>query len=205
LGFERKTFDKKNMVTENVVLMRKARESLDGKWGLAIGTFVIYAILTGAGGSFGAWGSAITLVVSGPFLLGAAFFSLAVSRGKEAKLEQIFQGFNHFTTALVAYLLMFIFILLWTLLLIIPGIIAALSYSMTFYIIADDPSIAAEDAINKSKAMMEGYKLKLFYLYLRFFLLALLCILTLGIGFFWLAPFIHITMAKFYDDVKQNN
>jgi uncharacterized membrane protein len=73
---------------------------------------------------------------------------------------------------------------------------------MTFYIIADNESIKAEDALRKSKSMMEGYKLKLFNLCFRFFLLALLCILTLGIGFLWLIPFINITMAKFYDDIK---
>jgi uncharacterized membrane protein len=135
-------------------------------------------------------------------LLGAAMFSLSMSRGKEARLEQIFEGFNRFGTALGAYLLMMIYVLLWTLLLIVPGIIAALGYSMTFYIIADDSSIKAEDALRKSKTMMDGFKLKLFYLHLRFFLLALLCILTLGIGFLWLIPYFHITMAKFYDDVK---
>jgi uncharacterized membrane protein len=89
--------------------------------------------------------------------------------------------------------------------LIIPGIIAALSYSMTFYILADDQEIKAEDALRKSKMMTEGYKLKLFYLGLRFLLLAFLCVLTLGIGFFFLIPFIHVTMAKFYDDIKGKN
>lgn len=187
---------------ENVALMKMARESLKGKWGLAIGTFVIYSLLAGVGGSTGIPGSILSLVIGGPFALGAAIFSLSISRGKEATLEQIFYGFNRFTTALIAYLLVVGLVLLWSLLLIVPGIIAGLSYSMTFYIIADDPAIEAEDALRKSKQMMDGYKLKLFYLCLRFFLLGLLCILTLGIGFFWLVPFIHVTMVKFYDDVK---
>jgi len=190
---------------ENIVLMRMARESLKDKWGLAIGTFVIYSLITGAASAIKAPGSLISLLIAGPFAVGAATFSLSISRGKEAKLEQIFQGFNNFSTALGAYLLILVFVLLWTLLLIIPGIISALSYSMTFYILSDEQSIKAEDALKKSKIMMEGYKLKLFYLCLRFFLLALLCILTLGIGFLWLIPFVHITMAKFYDDIKKNN
>jgi len=97
---------------------------------------------------------------------------------------------------------MTLFILLWTLLLIVPGIIAAISYSMTFFILADDPSIGAEAAIEKSKRMMDGYKLKYFYLCLRYFLLILLCILTLGIGFLWLTPYMHVGFAKFYDDIK---
>jgi uncharacterized membrane protein len=100
---------------------------------------------------------------------------------------------------------MILFILLWTLLLIIPGIIAAISYSMTFYILADDNSIGAMDAIDKSKKMMDGYKWKCFCLGLRFLGWALLCILTLGIGFLWLMPYMQVSMAKFYDDVKANS
>ena len=90
------------------------------------------------------------------------------------------------------------------LLLIIPGIIAALSYSMTFYILADDNSIGAMDAIKKSKKMMDGYKWKYFCLGLRLLGWALLCVLTLGIGFLWLIPYAQVSVAKFYDDVKAN-
>jgi len=190
------------MNTENVILMRESRESLRGKWGTAILTFVIFSLLTAAWGSVEHRGSLLTLIIGGPLSLGAAIFSLNISRGKEARLEQLFDGFKYFTTALVTYLLMLLYVLLWTLLLIIPGIIAALGYSMTYYILADDPLLKPQDALKKSKTMMNGHKTKLFYLCLRFFLLALLCILTLGIGFFWLIPYVHVTMAKFYDDIN---
>ena len=197
------------MNTENVTLMRAARESLKGKWGLAILTFLIYTLLTTPGstrsyGSMLTFSSTLTLILGGPLALGAAIFSLSISRGKEARLEQIFLGFNNFSTALITYLLVIVYVFLWTLLLIIPGIIAALGYSMTFYILSDDPLIKPQDALKKSKAMMDGYKVKLFYLCFRFFLLGLLCILTLGIGFLWLIPFVHVTLAKFYDDIKGN-
>jgi uncharacterized membrane protein len=198
------------MNTENVILMRTARESLKDKWGLAILTLLIYTLLTAAPGSVRSHhsiltlGSTLTLIIGGPLALGAAIFSLSISRGKEARLEQIFLGFNNFSTAFITYLLVILYVILWTLLLIVPGIIAALGYSMTFYILADDPLIKPQDALKKSKSMMDGYKLKLFYLGLRFFLLGLLCILTLGIGFLWLIPYIHVTMAKFYDDIKGN-
>lgn len=198
------------MSSKNITLMRSARESLKGKWGLAILTFVIYTLLTTTSGSMRPHGSMLTLssmltlIIGGPLALGAAIFSLSMSRGKEARLEQIFQGFNSFSNALIAYLLVLLYVLLWTLLLIVPGIIAALGYSMTFYILADDPRIKPQDALKKSNSLIYGYKLKLFYLCLRFFLLALLCILTLGIGFFWLIPYVHVTMAKFYDDIKGN-
>jgi uncharacterized membrane protein len=196
------------MNTDNVTLLRAARESLKGKWGLAILTFLIYTLLTAGPGSVESHGSIprlssiLILIIAGPLALGAAIFSLSISRGKEARLEQIFQGFNNFSTAFISYLLIILYVLLWALLLIIPGIIAALGYSMTFYILADDPLIKPQDALMKSKSMMNGYKLKLFYLGLRFFLLAILCILTLGIGFLWLIPYVHVTIAKFYDDIK---
>ena len=190
------------MNTENVTLMRSARESLKGKWPLAVGTFFLYTLFVAGPGSVEHRGSILTLIIGGPFALGAAIFSLSIARGKEARVEQIFQGFNQFANALVAYLLILFYVLLWALLFIVPGIIAALSYSMTFYIMADDPQIQPQDALKKSKSMMNGYKLKLFYLDLRFFLLGILCILTLGIGFLWLIPYFHVTMAKFYDDLK---
>jgi uncharacterized membrane protein len=193
------------MKTENVVLMQMARESLKGKWGLVIGTFVVYLLVAVILEIIPIIGPIASLIISGPLVLGLAIFSLSISRNQDAKLEQIFQGFSNFGTALGAYLLMILFIILWTLLLIIPGIIAAISYSMTFYILADDNSIGAMDAIDKSKKMMDGYKWKYFCLGLRFLGWALLCILTLGIGFLWLMPYMQVSMAKFYDDVKTNS
>ncbi len=193
------------MKTENVVLMQMARESLKGKWGLAIGTLVVYLLIAVVLRIIPIVGPIASLIISGPCALGFAVFSLSISRNQDAKLEQIFQGFNNFGTALGAYLLMNLFALLWMLLLIIPGYIAAISYSMTFYILADDNSIGAMDAIDKSKKMMDGYKWKFFCLNLRFLGWALLCGLTLGIGFLWLIPYMRVSSVKFYDDVKANS
>jgi len=196
------------MNTDNLTLMRASREALRGKWGIAILTFFIYTLLTTTSGTLRAHGSfltlssTLTLIIGGPLALGAAIFSLTIARGKEGNLGQLFDGFNHFATALVTYLLMLLYVFLWLLLLIVPGIIAVLGYSMTFYILVDDPQIKPQDALKKSKSMMDGHKEKLFYLCLRFLLLGILCILTLGIGFLWLVPYVHVTMAKFYDDVK---
>ncbi len=196
------------MATENADLMKNARTSLEGKWGLAIATFFVYMVIISAAQAlvdFEAVTSLATLVIAGPFAVGAAIFSLNISRGGEAKLEQIFDGFKNFATALVAYLLMFLFVFLWALLFIIPGVIAALSYAMTFFIIADDPQIRPRAALDKSKAMMDGYKAKLFRMYLRFFGWSLLCLLTFGIGFLFLFPYMYVSLAKFYDDVKADS
>ncbi|HEY4503050.1 MAG TPA: DUF975 family protein [Candidatus Paceibacterota bacterium] len=190
------------MKTENAVLMRNAREALTGKWGLAVGGYFIYMAVTILVGAPDDIGPFLSLLIDGPMLIGLSVFSLALSRRQEASISQLFVGFNDFLRALSAYLLMILFILLWALLLIVPGIIAALSYSQTFFILAEDKSIGARDAIRKSKAMMNGNKKKLFFLSLRFFGWFLLCILTLGIGFLWFLPYIQVTMAMFYDDIS---
>ena len=190
------------MKTENSALMQMARESLQDRWGTAIAALLIYFLM----GLFCQFipfiGSIAWFVVTGSFAVGLAIFSLSIARGKDARVEQIFDGFKKFEKALIAYLLMVVFVLLWMLLLIIPGIIASFAYSQTFYILADDDTIEPLEALKKSKEMMYGYKWKLFSLFLWFFLLSLLCILTLGIGFLWLMPYMQVTLAHFYLELK---
>lgn len=190
------------MKTENVLLMQQAREALKGKWGIAVGGCFLYMFITMVAGSPDDIGPILKLLIDGPMLLGLSVFSLALARKQEASIPQLFVGFNEFVRVLVAYLLMVVFILLWSLLLIVPGIIAALSYSQTFFILAEDKSIDARAAIEKSKMMMLGNKKKLFYLCLRFFGWFLLGILSLGIGFLWIMPYFQVTMAKFYEDIS---
>jgi uncharacterized membrane protein len=193
------------MKTENKILMQQARETLAGKWGIAIGTFALYAIIMIVLGSIHKVGGIINLIVGGPMALGISTFSLSFSRGTGTKLNQIFEGFKRFETSLVAYLIMILFTLLWSLLLIVPGIIASISYSQTFFILVDEPSVGGREAVRRSKKMMNGYKWKYFCLQLRFVGWALLSILTLGIGLLWLVPYMGISRAKFYDDVKGAN
>jgi len=211
------------MVTSNKDLMKQARESLSGRWGLAVGTFFVYMLIFGiiggisvaivgppdysAGLGVGRSNIVINIAVlllGGAFMFGLATFSLAIARKESAKLEMIFYGFKHYGKTLGLYLLITLFTLLWMLLLIIPGIIAAISYSLAFFLMADDPTIGMMEAIDKSKKMMYGYKWKYFCLGLRFIGWILLGILSFGIGFLWIVPYIQISFAKFYDDVKAN-
>jgi uncharacterized membrane protein len=190
-------------MTENKVLMAQARDALRGKWGLAIGTLVVYMLIMIPIQFIPLIGWLVSLVIGGPFTVGVAVFSLALSRQQEAKLSQIFTGFDKFGVALGAYLLQAVFVMLWMLLLIVPGIIAAISYSQTYFIISQSDSIGPLEAITKSKNMMRGNKWKFFCLALRFIGWGLLCILSLGIGFLWLFPYIWVSLAKFYDDIPK--
>src|SRR6266498_4054178 len=152
------------MPTENKVLTAQAREALNGKWGLAIGTTVTFVLVLVAVQLIPVAGKLISIFISGAMSIGLASFALSLSRNQDAKLSQIFDGFKKFGVGLGAYLLVLIFVILWMLLLIVPGIIAALSYSMVYYIIADNDSIGPLEAITKSKEMMRGNKGRLFLL-----------------------------------------
>ena len=111
-------------------------------------------------------------------------------------------GFNGYWRNVWTMLLVSIFIFLWSLLLIIPGIIKMFSYAMTPYILHDNPELTASEAIHRSRMMMRGHKFDLFWLYLGFIGWFIICILTAGIGFFWLAPYVETAKAAFYQDVK---
>lgn len=190
------------MSTPNKVLMSESRDILKGNWTEAVKVTFVYLLIAIVVQSIPKVGPIAGFIIAGPFTLGLAIFWLSFSRKQEYKLNQIFEGFHDFWRGLKAYFLVTIFTLLWSLLLIIPGIIASISYSQTYFILAEDKTIGVNAAINKSKAMMNGNKLKFFYLGLRFIGWALLSMLTLGIGLLWLIPYMQVTMVRFYDDIK---
>lgn len=183
-------------MTENRILMQKARKSLNGNWEQPILTYLVYCLISGIGGPAG-------LIIGGPMQFGVSGFSLNLARNKKAELVQIFDGFKtKISDSIVAYLLMVLYVFLWSLLFVIPGIIAAIAYSQTFFILAEDKKITATEALDKSKKMMMGKKGKFFGLCMRFTGWFILSILTMGIGFLWLIPYAHVSFANFYDDIK---
>ena len=188
--------------TSNKELMTKAREAMSGNWGLGIGAMLLHLLITIGVQVIPVAGAIASLLISGAFTLGFAILYLSIVRKGEPQLSMIFKGFEKFGTALGAFLLQGLFVILWMLLFIIPGIIAAFSYTMTFYIIADDDSVGALEAISRSKEMMRGNKWKLFCLGCRFIGWAILCLFTLGIGFLWLGPYMSASTAEFYEDIR---
>lgn len=99
-------------------------------------------------------------------------------------------------------ILMVIFVMLWTLLFIIPGIVKSFSYAMTPFILVEHPEMSANQAIDESRRIMKGHKFDLFYLYLSFIGWAFLCLFTFGIGYLWLVPYMQASLVAFYNDVK---
>ena len=187
-------------------LMSASKIDLKGKWAFATGTFLVFLIVS--------WGlqasvekypftGIITVLIGGPIGVGLSNIALKIIRNEELHFEDSFVGFSNFVNSFLAYLLIVLFMVIGFSLLIIPGIIALIYLSMTYFIIAEDHSISAIEAVKKSYAMMQNHKMEYFSLLLRFFLLALLCLLTFGIGFIWLIPYMYVTNAKFYEIVKQ--
>lgn len=187
----------------NSELRRMARERLRGNWTNPVVLSLVFVVLSGVAGGVPFLGPIIALLIGGPLLLGFVGFFVRFVRREDCMIENLFEGFSSFVPAMVLYLLIALFTVLWSFLLIIPGIIAALSYSQAFFIMYDNPQIEAMDAIRLSKQMMQGQKWKLFELHLSFIGWGILCILTLGIGFIWLIPYIYTSLACFYEDLKR--
>jgi uncharacterized membrane protein len=191
-------------VKENSELRRDARHQLSGQWGMAVLLCFVSAIISGIPGAIPYIGGVISILIAGPLALGLISCFVRLVRNEEFRFENLFDGFKNFASALLLQILVGLFTFLWALLLIVPGIIAACSYAMAFYILYDNPEIGAMGALNASKEMMKGYKFKFFCLQLSFIGWGFLCILTLGIGFLWLIPYINTSLANFYQNLKEN-
>ncbi len=135
--------------------------------------------------------------------IGYSQFNLdLVDRQKLPEINTLFGYFRHWKTAAATAFLQGLYIILWMLLFIIPGIIAAYSYAMTGYILAKHPELTASEAIARSKQIMEGNRFRLFCLQFSFIGWDLLCVLTLGIGNLWLTPYKQAATAAFYREIS---
>lgn len=181
----------------------EARGLLQGRWTELIPVWFIFFLITaGASSVFSGLGGLVTLVIGGPLTMGITRIFLKVYDKQAFELGELFDGFKEFSRTFTAYLLIAIYVFLWMLLLIVPGIIAALGYAMTFYIMAEDPNIAARDAMRKSKEMMFGHKTELFMLGLSFIGWAILATIPFGIGWLWLESYIMTSITIFYKRIK---
>jgi len=146
---------------------------------------------------------AIIYFVLGSFTgVGYAKFNLNLVDRKTAAFENLFEYFSYWKTTAVARLLRTIYVLLWSLLFIIPGIVASLSYAMTDYILAENPELTSTEAIEQSKSIMYGNRFRLFCLQFSFIGWDILATLAFGIGHLWLTPYKQAAYAAFYREVS---
>lgn len=208
-------------------LKENAKKSLKGKYGDIIIMFIIVALISALAGALGAgldnllnlskheivdlgfttftytttglFTSLFALIVTGILGFGIIEYFLNISRNKEVNWKDIFNRKDMFVFYLILSLLVGLFTFLWSLLFIIPGIIAALSYSLVYYIKLDNPELEYMDTIKKSKELMNGHKWDFFLLQLSFIGWVLLVPFTLGILAFWLVPYVTVTECNFYN------
>lgn len=180
-----------------------ARKALAGKWIFAAEATLLLFALTICIQMTGTYIAILPIILSPIIGYGYCVVMLRVARGGPVSFETLFEGFSdRFWTIFLAYLVITLRTVLWTLLLIIPGIIAAYSYSQTFFILADKKDIGALDAIEESKRLMKGNKWRFFLLTMSFIGWGIVAMLTLGIGYIWLEPYCMITFAKFYESLQ---
>jgi uncharacterized membrane protein len=185
--------------------------SLEGKWGkAAIASLIAFIILELFGSSPSFFMDPIpSMVLQGvlsvlllPLAWGYITFFLRIIRDENLDYGHLFDGFNQYFRIFLAELLKGIYILLWALLLIIPGLIKEYSYAMTEFILKDNPEMSGEEAICESMRLMQGHKMQLFLLDLSMIGWLILSILTLGIGLLFLMPYNYTAHAHFYEDLK---
>ncbi|MBR5480856.1 MAG: DUF975 family protein [Bacteroidaceae bacterium] len=197
---------------------KAGKKDLKGRWlEAALLTFVLMLITILVSGIVG---GGLDLIYKGlrtfssllllPLSWGWSMTFLECHRGENDpfndpfNIKNLFVGYNKdFSRIFTTLFLQTLYTILWTLLLIVPGIIKSLSYALTPYILKDYPELKNNQPIELSMAMMQGYKLELFILQLKYFGLCLLGILTLGIAYFWIAPFYSAAMVNFYEEVKK--
>ncbi|WP_124726732.1 DUF975 family protein [Staphylospora marina] len=202
----------------NKELKQLAKQSLKGNWGTAILGYLLPSVLTfvlialvavmiaeSPTETQNAAAGLTTLVwivfVAGGLNLGISLIFLNISRQETARIGQVFHFFTNGRRLLrsMGWLwLQSIYLFLWSLLLVIPGIIKSYSYALSHWILIDHPEISVNEAITRSRKMMDGYKWKLFVLQLSFIGWFLLGFLTSGLAFFYVIPYYHATMTQFY-------
>jgi len=142
-----------------------------------------------------------------PMSVGGMYYLIKLIRGEEFEINDLFSKYKYILPIIVIVFLVGLFTALWTLLLIIPGIIYAFKVAMVPYLMADelDESTGYMDLINKSKEMMDGHKWEYFKFDLSFIGWILLCGITLGIAAIWVVPYIQTANVMYFEELKKLN
>lgn len=142
------------------------------------------------------------LIVGPVMSLALLHVYLKLTSGVKPEINELFAHFNELLPALKVNLLSGFFVFLWSLLLVIPGIIKSFAYSQAMYILAENPGIGAREALKRSDEMMNGHKMEMFILGLSFMGWYILGTFTFGLLYIWLIPYMQATMTNFYNAIK---
>lgn len=146
--------------------------------------------------------SLFDLIFGGVLMTGLIEISKKAYYKFEIKNRDLFYGLKNFVKSFLVYFLISLYTTLWTLLLIVPGIIKMISYSLALYVANDNPFMSANECITKSRQLMDGHKWKYCKLILSYFGWLLLSVLTFGILLIWVLPRINQATYLFYLEVS---
>ena len=187
-----------------IEIKEQAKASFNQQYWVCVLAFTIYTIIPGV--LSGATAGIAAFLLMPPVTVGFAYFCLQVYRGEIGDVMEIFTvGFRDYGKSLVGILWMYLFTFLWSLLFIIPGIVKAIAYSMTPYILVDREDVSAKDALKISMEMTYGHKAEIFVMILSFIGWLILSGLTFGIlAIFYTGPYMSTSFAGLYEELKQN-
>lgn len=186
-----------------VQLKEAAKAQIKGKIGVFFLISLIYYAIYFAASFIPVVGGLVASIFLLPsFSFSFVLISLKFYSGDKIEVGNVFDGFHYFWGAFKITFLSGLFTFLWSLLLIVPGVIKAYSYSMALFIYAENPEMGALEAIKKSQEMMNGHKMDLFVLELSFLGWALLTVITFGIVGIYLTPYMLATTANFYKAIS---
>ena len=146
--------------------------------------------------------SIVCFIIGGAVSLGYSKFNLNLINGNNADIKDIVSEFGRFKEAFAMRFLRAVYTFLWSLLLIVPGIIASFSYSMAPYILMENPGMSGSEALKASKQLMDGNKWRLFCLGVSFIGWEILNGFTMGLGQLVLRPYREAAYAAFYREIK---
>lgn len=160
------------------------------------------------------FGTLVTLVGA---LVGVGIFFICIDAMRQKltyeqpfqKSMTIFNNVDYFLGTILLYIIQYVFIFLWMILLIIPGLIKALAYSQSFYIYRDaidrGEKISYLDAITRSRKLMDDHKWEYFVMGLSFIGWGLLAVITFGIAAIWVQPYMTLSFANYYRELADEH
>lgn len=184
-------------------LKAAAKTQIKGNIGMLFLCYLIFFAIGVVAGIIPAVGGIVGFVITPALSVGLCLIYLGLTEGKSVEVGTLFKGFQYLGKAIWLTVLIAVFTMLWSMLFYIPGIIKALSYSMAFYILAENPEMTAREALRESKEIMDGHKGELFVLHLSFIPWILLTTVTAGIAGVYVIPYQTTTIANFYQRIKR--
>ena len=189
--------------TERIRLKSLAKEQIKGSIGTMFLILLAVYVLVFAASWVTSFSGGVGGYIIGPALsIGIVMIYLNMAKGVKPNFSDVFNGFDLFSKSLLLQLLTEIFVFLWSLLFIVPGIIKSIAYSAAPYILAENPQKNVREILKESENLMMGHKKDYFILTMSFLPWIFLSALTFGIGLIYVVPYMDMTMTNFYLSIK---